>query len=196
MTIESGPGVWRPVGKGTLACLKVGGPVGGGAATPLDGCDRVEAEHRAEDRGRQVASEGHQGGGPGGPVGDVTGGQASTEGRGGDVGTGQVAGEQPASTRVHGSALGSGAVGEGGQQVGQGGGERDRGPAQSEERRPVSGGQGGGGQCSDPGEVLAEQQEDRAGSPCCPRTVDHTSSPRESLAEKYASTSSGAQSQG
>jgi hypothetical protein len=33
----------------------------------------VEAEHRAEDRGRQVAGEGHQGGGNGGPVKDVTG---------------------------------------------------------------------------------------------------------------------------
>lgn len=41
-----------PLNKGALACLEVCGPVGGCAAAPLDRCDRVEAEHRSEDRRR------------------------------------------------------------------------------------------------------------------------------------------------
>lgn len=108
------------VGKGALACLEVGRPVGGGSAAPLDGRDQVEAEYRAGDRGPEAARGGHQGCEPGAPVGDVMGGQASAEGGGRDVGAGQVAGEQPAGRGVRGPALGSGVVG-------QGCGQRDRG---------------------------------------------------------------------
>ncbi|CAM5625345.1 hypothetical protein SBADM41S_01547 [Streptomyces badius] len=45
------------------------------------------AGHRAEDRGRQSPARVTRAVVPGGPVGDVTGGQASAESCGGDVGT-------------------------------------------------------------------------------------------------------------
>ncbi|GGS60414.1 hypothetical protein GCM10010253_38720 [Streptomyces badius] len=80
-------GVWRPVGKGTLACWEVGGPVGGGAVTPWaavigwrPGIGPRTAGGRSPARVTRAVV-------PGGPVGDVTGGQASAESCGGDVGT-------------------------------------------------------------------------------------------------------------